>query len=203
MVIANNMENKNLNLKKLIKSLSSKKVKDYVYLTVFFIIFSVFIIFAIRPALVTAFSLKREEKELLEKNLTYQKAIAYASDNLFILEDVRDRLFLIDEAIPDSPQINKVVEDIGSANNQTSLLLKDIFVSEKIEYIDAARQDFQEVRVNLETEGSFENIIKMINTIYSQRRLKNLNSMEIFSQNEISTESGFLDIQAEIIGFYL
>src|SRR3990167_3376529 len=200
MVLVNNMENKNLNLKKLIKSLGSKKVKDYVYLTVFFIIFSVFIIFAIRPALVTAFSLKREEKELMEKNLTYQKAIAYASDNLFILEDVRDRLLLIDEAIPDSPQINKVVEDIGAANNQTSLLLRDIFVSEKIEYIDAARQDFQEVRVNLETQGSFENIIEMINTIYSQRRLKNLNSMEIFSQNEISTESGFLDIKAEIIG---
>ncbi|MEX1052582.1 MAG: type 4a pilus biogenesis protein PilO [Patescibacteria group bacterium] len=197
------MENKNINLKKLIKSIGSKKIKDYIYLTIFFVIFSIFIIFAIRPALVTAFSLKREEKELMEKNLTYQKAIADASENLFILEDVRDRLFLVDEAIPDSPQINKVVDDIGNASNQNSLLLRNIFVSEKIEYVDSDKKNFQEVRVNLETLGNFENIINMINALNSQRRLKNINNMEIFSQSDISTESGVLDIQTEIIGFYL
>lgn len=197
------MEDKNLNLKKIIKSLSDKNVRDYLYISVFFILFSIFVFFAIKPALTTAFSLIKEESELKEKNLTYQRAISDANKNLYILEEFRDKLYLIDESISNSPQINKVVDDIGNANNINLLTLKNIFVSEKIDYIDLRKNNFKEVRVNLETQGDFAKVVNMIKDINLQRRLKLINRIDIFNQVEISTNSGLLDIKAEIIGFYL
>ena len=79
------MEDKNINLKKIIRTLGDKKVRDYIYISIFFILFSIFIFFAIKPALTTAFSLKKEEEELKEKNLIYQKAISDANNKLYIL----------------------------------------------------------------------------------------------------------------------
>ena len=197
------MEDKNINLKKIIQSLSNKNVRDYIYISIFFILFSIFIFFAIKPALTTAFSLIKEEEELKEKNLTYQRAIADASNNLYILEDVRDQLYLIDESISNSPQINKVVDDIGNSNINNSLFLKNIFVSEKIDYIDLKKTDFKEIRVNLESQGNFVDVLNMIKDINSQRRLKLIDNIEFLNQTEISTNSGSLNIKSEIIGFYL
>lgn len=197
------MENKNLNLKKIIRTLGDKKVRDYIYISIFFILFSIFILFAIKPALTTAFSLKKEEEELKEKNLTYQKAIADASNNLYVLEDVRDKLYLIDDSISNSPQINKVVDDIEKASINSSLFLKNIFVSEKIDYIDLKKTDFKEVRVNLESQGNFADVINMVKVINAQRRLKLIDNIEFFNEVEISTSSGSIDIKSEIIGFYL
>src|SRR3989344_4656221 len=197
------MEDKNINLKKIIRTLGDKKVRDYIYIFIFFILFSIFIFFAIKPALTTAFSLKKEEEELKEKNLIYQKAISDANNNLYVLEDVRDKLYLIDESISNSPQINKVVNDIENASLDSSLFLKYIFVSEKIDYIDLKKTDFKEVRVNLESQGNFTDVLNMVKVVNAQRRLKLIDNIEFFNEIEISTNSGSLDIKSEIIGFYL
>ena len=197
------MEDKNINLKKIIRTLGDKKVRDYIYISIFFILFSIFIFFAIKPALTTAFSLKKEEEELKEKNLIYQKAISDANNNLYVLEDVRDKLYLIDESISNSPQINKVVNDIENASLDSSLFLKYIFVSEKIDYIDLKKTDFKEVRVNLESQGNFTDVLNMVKVVNAQRRLKLIDNIEFFNEIEISTNSGSLDIKSEIIGFYL
>jgi len=197
------MEDKNINLKKIIRTLGDKKVRDYIYISIFFILFSIFIFFAIKPALTTAFSLKKEEEELKEKNLIYQKAISDANNNLYVLEDVRDKLYLIDESISNSPQINKVVNDIENASLDSSLFLKNIFVSEKIDYIDLKKTDFKEVRVNLESQGNFTDVLNMVKVVNAQRRLKLIDNIEFFNEIEISTNSGSLDIKSEIIGFYL
>lgn len=197
------MENKNINLKKLIKTLNNKNVKDYLYLAIFFLIFSIFIIFVIRPVVVTAFALKGQEKELQTKNLAYTQAIAHANSNLLVLEEVRDRIFLIDNAIPNSPQINKVVNDIQEASNQSSLTLNNLFLPDKVNYKDPKNKDFKTVRVSVKENGSFESVIDMINILYNQQRLKNIDSMDIFNQTIVSTESATLEVQVDIIGFYL
>lgn len=197
------MEDKNLNLKRIIKSLSDKNVRDYVYISLFFIIFSIFIFFAIKPALTTAFSLINEETELKEKNQIYKKAITNAQQNQNILNEYRDKLYLIDESISNSPQINKVIDDIGNANNTNLLSLKNIFFEEKIDYIDPKKNNFKEIHVNLETQGDFVQVVNMIKDINLQRRLKLINKIDFFSQSEVSTNSGLIDIKAEIIGFYL
>lgn len=197
------MENKNIDLKKLIKTLGNKNVRDYAYLTFFFIIFSIFIFFAIRPVLVTAFELRQEEILLQEKNLIYQKAIGNADSNLKVLEAVRDRLSLIDEAIPDSPQINKIINDIQTVTKNNQLNLNNIFVSEQVDYKNPKNKDFKQAKISIEESGTFEQIMALIEGINAQRRLKIIDKMDIFSQKEISTSSGSLDVQSEITGFYL
>ena len=196
------MEDKNINLKKIIRTLGDKKVRDYIYISIFFILFSIFIFFAIKPALTTAFSLKKEEEELKEKNLIYQKAISDANNNLYVLEDVRDKLYLIDESISNSPQINKVVNDIENASLDSSLFLKYIFVSEKIDYIDLKKTDFKEVRVNLESQGNFTDVLNMVKVVNAQRRLKLIDEL-IISRDKDSSDSGGLKVNLTIDGYYL
>ena len=63
------MEDKNLNLKKIIKSLSDKNVRDYLYISVFFILFSIFIFFAIKDDLVHAGADFVDEEVVVDGNL--------------------------------------------------------------------------------------------------------------------------------------
>ena len=49
-----------MNLGVILKSIFEKKSGDYIFIIFFLLIFSVFIIFAIKPSLATAYSLKKE-----------------------------------------------------------------------------------------------------------------------------------------------
>ena len=50
--------------KKILELLKQKQVQDYTFSIAFFLVFSFFVIFAIRPNLITAFSLQKELEEL-------------------------------------------------------------------------------------------------------------------------------------------
>jgi len=54
--------------KKIIALLGERKVQDYTFNALFFLIFSFFLIFAIRPNVVTVFTLQQEFQELKLKN---------------------------------------------------------------------------------------------------------------------------------------
>ena len=69
------MDKQNL-LKQLLKQINTKKAKDYTFASLFFIVLSIFVFFAIRPSLVTAFSLKKEEEELTKINTSYEAVIS-------------------------------------------------------------------------------------------------------------------------------
>jgi len=53
-----------MDLSNISKSIFVKKTGNYISIIFFLLIFSIFIIFAIKPSLTTAFSLKKEEVDL-------------------------------------------------------------------------------------------------------------------------------------------
>ena len=57
------------------KSIFEKKSREYIYVIFFLLIFSVFIIFAIKPSLTTAYSLKKEEIDLTKVDQVYEEKI--------------------------------------------------------------------------------------------------------------------------------
>ena len=60
-----------MDLNILLKSIFEKKSGDNIYVIFFLLIFSIFIVFAIKPSLMTAYSLKKEEIDLTKIDQVY------------------------------------------------------------------------------------------------------------------------------------
>jgi len=195
--------NKNFTIKRIVDLINNDKVKNYLYPALFFIIFSIFIIFAIKPSLTTAFELLKEEKELSSKNENYQRAINFVSQNLSILESYRDKLFLLDESVPSSPQIYKVIEDIYKTGEESSLSINNINLVDEVEYSLKTTPKIKQIEIDVDAEGGFDNLISLIDKINNQRRIKTIKNIEISRSEKLSTESSRLKIKIKFEGYYL
>ncbi len=112
------MKKSSSTIKELLKQFSSKKARDYGSLALFFIIFSTFIIFAIRPSLTTALTLAQKQKDLVKLDSEYESIVSSVVSNQAQLENVRDQLYLLADAMPNSPQINTLIKDIENEDKQ-------------------------------------------------------------------------------------
>ncbi len=189
-------------IRKILKTFQSNKVKDYTFISFFFLIFSVFVIFAIRPSLVTAISLRQQFKDLEVINLKYEKVVSNIVANQATLENARDRLYLIDAALPDSALINKLVSDIERAGNENSITFINLNVGE-VNLVQKAGNKSQAVTINIEAACTFDNLLKFMQNLSNQRRLKMVKQLSISRDTGGSSESAQLKVIMEIKGFYL
>jgi hypothetical protein len=210
-----------LDAKDIIQKLkSNRKVKDYSLVIVFFLVFTVFLWFAIRPNLITAFSLQQELEELREKDTHYEEVIMSIVEFQTKLESNRDRLYLLDEAIPEEPQVHKMITDIRTAAEesdigmtrlelrQVDLLADEDTSSSKKKSAKGNIPEKKEYIMTLNSDSSQEEVDRFVAAISKQRRLKLLNQV-VFSpdrqggNSSNSTESATLRVQFEIRGLYL
>lgn len=127
----------NLNAEQIIQKLrSNKKIQDYSLVICFFLAFSVFLWFAIRPNLITAFSLQQELTELREKDAHYEEVILSIVEFQSKLENNRDNLYLLDEALPEKPHVYKMVTDIYEVASQSGLRIERMDLQE-VELLDS------------------------------------------------------------------
>lgn len=193
---------KNALVQKLLKQISSKRAKDYTFASLFFIVFSVFVFFAIRPSLVTAFSLKKEESELNQLNDTYEKIISKIVSIQSSFEEYRDDLHLFSEAIPSKPNVNRLIGDIEQATATSSVAISKINTGE-VNLVDRTKGTLRSTTVNIDASADFENLLQSIQEIYGQRRLKKIKRLDISSQTKDSSGSAGLKLKLEVEGYYL
>lgn len=195
---------KNVVVKKILEALTTGKTKDYTYLTIFFIVFSIFIFFAIRPSLVTAFSLRKEEADLREVDALYERTIETVVSNQAILEEMRDKLPLLSQALPDGPNINKVLNDLQSAASANTVSLTNLSV-EEVDLVEAKTKGTRSFAVRAETDADFGKVNQLIRALQNQRRLKNIRMVNVGSETTTgeATPSGSLKIMLEVEGYYL
>lgn len=182
------------------KSIFEKKRNDYIYIIFFLLIFSVFIFFAIKPSLTTAYSLKKEELDLTKIDKVYEEKI----DNITLIqtqiEENRDNLPLLNQSISEQPEVNKIVEDIKKIADKNSIYInKATIVNINFTNLNTEKQD---VELKMEATASFDNIRDFITDIFSQRRLKMINNL-VINQDKESTDSGNLKMILTIDGYYL
>jgi len=108
----------------------TRRIKDYSYAVVFFLIFSFFIFFAIRPNIATALTLKKELAELKTVNENYEQAIRHIITVQTVLEKHRSEYHLLSDALPATPQVNKIVEDLYTVSSSSGLLFQDLNIGE-------------------------------------------------------------------------
>jgi Tfp pilus assembly protein PilO len=188
--------------KKLSKIIFNPKVRDFTYLILFFFTLSIFIFFAIRPAIVSIFSLTREAEDLKKINNLYNQKI---DEIVFLqsqLEGKRDDLFYLIEAIPNFVQINKRLEDIKTASAKSSVSLKSFSFSD-INLTSEQKDEVRSIVINTEIEGNFENLMSFIKEMISQRRLKKIDKITITKPEPAATSSSQLKVNLMIEGYYL
>lgn len=178
------------------KDIFHPRIKDYTFSILFFLIFSFFIFFIIRPTLLTLTFLKREETDLKKINQIYDEKILGFSQLQQFLENNRDKLPYLMEAVPDKPNLSKVIDDLDKASSRSGIILKKVDTKEV--NLKALRQKkYNTVSFNLESTADFDQLISFLEILLNQRRLKSIEKL-IITKDEISSSSGQLQIQMKI-----
>jgi len=183
------------------KNIFYERAEDYIFLVLFFLIFSFSIIFIIRPTLKTLFALKRELKELEEINQSYEQKILIFAQIQQFFENNREKIHLLKEAVPDKPNLSKVIDDINKTSSESSFLLKTINV-ESVNLKENKEKKHNYLILNIEGETDFSKIISFSEELLKQRRLKMIEKL-IITENQETSPSGLLKFQMEVKSSYL
>jgi len=189
-----------MNLNAISKVIFEKKNTDYLYVIFFLLIFSIFIVFAIKPSLTTAYSLKKEEIDLIKIDMVYEEKINNITSIQSQIEDNRDNLPLLNQSIPERPEVNKIIEDVKKTADKNSIIIDKTSIVD----IDFSKtnKEKRDVKMKMEVTTSFENLKQFITDILGQRRLKLIDEL-IVSKDKDSSGSGNLKVNFIINGYYL
>jgi len=187
----------------IIQKLVSKKGQDYTYTIAFFIIFSFFVIFVIRPNILSVFQANLKIENLKKTNAIYEYQIQNVINAQTVLVDSRDDLQLLEEAITNKPQVNQLISDITKTTESNRVGVNKLSLVD-VNLKDVSRSDqLKIITFNLGLSGSFDYFNSLLKELYNQRRLKILKNISINRIQEVSSSSGILRIDLQLEGYYL
>lgn len=192
-----------MNKTQLLEKILNKKVKDYSFTVLFFVVFTFFIIFVIKPNLTMAFSLRSQLEQLRTLDKSYEQAILNIINLQSSIEAKRDKFHLLDEAFPKEPKVYQIIDDIKTAASSSGTTLKNISVGE-IQLrggVDTVKT--KEINVSLEISSDFAGIKNFMVEIYSQRRLKIIKNLDISKLVKQASNEADLKINFSVDSFYL
>ncbi len=186
-----------------LEKIFTKKTKDYSFIIVFFLIFSFFVLFVIRPNLTTVFNLQRERDQLAQLDQDYERAIFNIVSIQSSLERNRESFPLLNDAVPSAAQVNRVIDDITKIASSSSFDIKKIDINQISLKESTDKNKTHSYQVFLESTADFNTARKFIDDLLQQRRLKTLQTLNFEQDNKESTQSSLLRIKLEIEGHYL
>ncbi len=192
-----------MNKNDLISQLATQKVKDYTFTIVFFLVFSFFILFAIRPNLVAVVTLREEIDQLKTLNQQYENNISRIIELQSVIEQNRENFAYLTEALPGNPQVNKVIDDIKKSASDSALPVDKISVNDVSLKASINRNKTKQFTVNIETDSDFLSAKQFIDKLFSQRRLKTIKNLSMIKQDSEGSGSAKLKISIDIDGYYL
>lgn len=185
------------------RTLQLKKATDYSYTILFFLSFSFFTFFVIRPNIVTILSLQEEAGRLKILDAGYENVIRKIVDIQTFLETNRENLYLLDESLPSSPNLNKIVDDTQYAASGSALNLTAMTIN-KVDLKDVAQKtDEKSVIINIEADGTFIQTRNFISEVLNDRRLKNIRRIVLDQDTVAGSSSGNLKLLIDVEGYHL
>lgn len=185
------------------KFLTRKEVKDYTYAILFFVISSFFTLFAIKPALSIAFSLRRQAFDLERINAIYEKNILKLVDIQFKIENIRDKTYLLEQTVPKKPETKTLVDNIKQVASAEGILINNLSLSSVDLKKEVEETKLRLLLINMETTAEFAAAHNFIEKITQQKRIKTIKNLKILKGENSSTDSAHLKIMMEIEGYYL
>ncbi len=185
------------------RKLLVKKATDYSYTILFFISFAFFTFFVIRPNILTILSLQEESGRLHILDIGYENVIKKIVDIQTFLEENRTDLPLLDEALPDVPQINKLVNDSQLSASDSGMILNTMSIN-KVDLRDMGkRMTRKNVNVTIEGLANFLQSKSFITQVMNDRRLKTIRQITFEIDAKQGSASGDLKLVLEVEGYYL
>lgn len=193
----------NESLQRIKDQLFSKKTQDYTNLTFFFLIFSIFTFFVIRPSLTTAFTLQTQEAQLKEIEVKYEEVVSKIPEIQAALEEVRPDRPVLAQALPQTPNLNNILQDIRSGGEEAGISIIRMNVSD-VNLVGATSSALmKKLIVELETTTTYDKFVTFQQIIHSQRRLKKIKSFEILKEGAVASGGGNLKIKVQVEGYFL
>jgi len=189
--------------KRILDQLKDQKVQNYSYNIIFFVIFAFFAVFAIRPNLMTAFNLQKELQGLKLKSQEYEAEIQQIVDYQTKVEQYRDQFYLLDEAIPKTPAIAKVLEDIRQSATDSGVILTSIAVEEVSIKTVEKQPSLKSFGLTVNVDGEFITLKNFLDTLLNQRRIKAVDNIEITKVRQEEGTSNLFTITMLVKGAYL
>ena len=190
------------NLKKFFKK---EENKNYIYLSLFFIIFSFFLIFVIRPTLKSAFQAKIKRKELISTTSKLESVINKAVNLQIQAEKYREDFLLLYQALPESVKISQLVRDINQALQINGLRILRSEVSD-IVLVGGKGKGLKKVELQYTLSGKFSEFLKFLDVLENQRRIKLIDNLDITKIEQISNQAtgeAKINVKFKIVSFFL
>lgn len=191
-----------LNRKELTKALNDFYMKPVarvsleLFLSVGTVVF--FALFAIRPTLLTMSDLIKEieDKRKLDGQLTQKIASLSSAQGEYLR--LEDRLYVLDEALPNDPQLMSVIKTIEKIASDRNTAISFLTVNEvpdiPTEPLSAAQAERQQLTIALTLNGDYLSIRQFIEDLKNTRRTFIIDTV-IFS---LSEEQGVPSLKATI-----
>ncbi|PIY72176.1 hypothetical protein COY87_02325 [Candidatus Roizmanbacteria bacterium CG_4_10_14_0_8_um_filter_33_9] len=192
-----------MNIEQIKKKIKGKKFQDYSYSIFFFITFSFFLLFVIRPNLINVFSLHEELSHLNLLNRNYENIIRKILEIQSFIEINRNDLYVLDQSLTSSPQINKILDDITLNASESGLIINQMNISSinLKEYIKKTTK--KTLTINIGAMGDFYQVNKFKKALENGRRLKVVKFLQLFKNDDESSQSANLEIKIIVDTYYL
>jgi len=185
------------------RKLLVKKATDYSYTILFFVSFAFFTFFVIRPNIITILSLLEESGRLHILDAGYENVIKKIVDIQSFLEENGKDLYLLDEALPTLPQINKLVLDTQYSASSSGMSLSTMSIN-KVDLRDTVKKTVRrKINITLGGNGDFMQSKEFITQLMNDRRLKMIQQITFDRDEKNGTAGGSLKLRLEIEGYYL
>ena len=132
--------------------------------------------------------------------MVYEEKISNITSIQTQIEDNRDNLPLLNQALSEQPEVNKIIEDVKNTADKNSIVINKASIVD-INF-SKTNKEKQNVKLKMEVTTSFENLKQFITEILAQRRLKLIDEL-IVSKDKDSSGSGNLKVNFIINGYYL
>lgn len=189
--------------KKILDQFKDQKIQNYSYNIFFFLVFAFFVGFAIRPNLTTAFNLQKELQDLKLKSQEYEAEIQQIVDYQTKVEQYRDQFYLLDEAVPKTPAVAKVLEDIRQSATDSGVILTSIAVDEIIIKSEEKQASLKSFGLTLNVESEFTTLQNFLSTLLNQRRIKSIDNLQVTKLEKEGGTSNLFTITMIVKGAYL
>lgn len=148
-----------------------KKTKVYTSIILSVLTIAFFGFFAIKPTLTTIGGLLKEIKDKKEVVTQMDKKIAslaQAQENYFQIED---KLYLIEQSLPQEPQLPTLIKQIESLARLSSVNLESVKIGKTNLQGETEETAVQETDLNLAVTGDYQKLKQFLNSLDTLRRV--------------------------------
>lgn len=186
----------------------SKKVRTYAELVLSILTVTFFLVFAVRPTLITIAGLTKQIDDSRLVTEKFQQKINDLSQAQREYGLIENDLYLIDQALPTHPEVTTLIKQLEALGRRSGIIIE----STKFGQINITRSQSEEKKAEAETEtsqsvklsfiasGEYQKLKDFLHSLSSLRRVILIDSFG-FKASKTDDQTLTLDIEAK--AYYL